>query len=290
MDLQQAVADEQRRGNAGLDRLLVLAADDEAIDDGVHLRGRRRAAAARLGFSRRVVCRLGSTVSDRSIGLPSTIRRRQPFLRSSVKSTSSVFAVDLEHRRAQLDLGALRQREDRFEDLARRCGSAPARRCGGNAAGRSWRTAGSGSWRCRSSCRRSSAGCSTSVFCSMEITGERPKTKSTSGLRDLRDEALGVARQRLHVAPLALGVDRVERQARLARAREAGDDDQRVARNLDRDVLQVVDARALDGDGRARGGSRCRVAFIASCLVRLRRHVADVEERQLLHLDVARSS
>ena len=45
-------------------------------------------------------------------------------------------------------------------------------------------------------------------------------------LGHLRDEPLGVARQRLHVAPLPLGVDGVEGQARLARAREPGDDDQ----------------------------------------------------------------
>ncbi len=70
------------------------------------------------------------------------------------------------------------------------------------------------------------------------------------GLRHLRDEALGVARERLHVAALPLGVDRVERQARLAGAREAGDDDQAVARDFHRDVLQVVHPRALHGDGR----------------------------------------
>ena len=37
LDLQQTVADEQRGGNAGLDRLLVLSAHDEPIDDRVHV-------------------------------------------------------------------------------------------------------------------------------------------------------------------------------------------------------------------------------------------------------------
>ena len=103
-------------------------------------------------------------------------------------------------------------------------------------------------------------------------------------LGHLRDEPLGVARQRLHVAALPLGVDRVERQARLAGAREPGDDDQAVARDLDRDVLQVVDARALHGDRRARGRwlpslSPCGSSAIGGSI--------RVEERQLLHLDVA---
>ena len=85
-------------------------------------------------------------------------------------------------------------------------------------------------------------------------------------LGDLRDEALGVARERLHVAPLPFGVDRVERQARLAGAREAGDDDQAVARDLDRDVLEVVDARALHGDRRARGRSPVVAASLSSSI------------------------
>src|SRR5262249_4255988 len=71
------------------------------------------------------------------------------------------------------------------------------------------------------------------------------------GLRHLCDEPLGVAGERLHVPPLAFRVDGVEREARLARTREAGDDDEAVARNLERDVLEIVHARALNGDGRA---------------------------------------
>src|SRR5262249_22223105 len=37
LHLQQAVADQQRGGDAGLDRFFMLAADDEAIDHGVHV-------------------------------------------------------------------------------------------------------------------------------------------------------------------------------------------------------------------------------------------------------------
>ena len=63
------------------------------------------------------------------------------------------------------------------------------------------------------------------------------------GLVHLAEELARVGRQRLDVAALALGVDRVEREARLARAGQPGDHDQRVPRQRQRDVLEVVLAR-----------------------------------------------
>ena len=54
--------------------------------------------------------------------------------------------------------------------------------------------------------------------------------------------------ERLDVAPLPLRVDGVEREARLARAREPGHADERVARERDGDVLQVVLAGAVDDE------------------------------------------
>ena len=71
-----------------------------------------------------------------------------------------VFAVDLEHRRTELDFCTVRQRENRLQDLARRVrlGHALARARAVRLADR-WRTGGSGSSRCPSWCRRSSAGC-----------------------------------------------------------------------------------------------------------------------------------
>ncbi len=68
------------------------------------------------------------------------------------------------------------------------------------------------------------------------------------GLVHLAEELPGVGRQRLDVAPLALGEDRVEREAGLARAGEAGEDDQAVAGQVDRDVAEVVLARAADDE------------------------------------------
>ena len=63
-------------------------------------------------------------------------------------------------------------------------------------------------------------------------------------LLHLLEELAGVRRQRLDVAALPFGVDRVEGERRLPRAGQAGDHDQLVAREVDVDVLEVVDARA----------------------------------------------
>ena len=201
VDLDQSVADEQRRRDAGLDRLLVPAADDEAIDDGVHVLDVR---GVEIGLS------------DKSMARPSTISRRHALLPQLGEHEIEIFAVDLEDRRAQLDLGAVRQRQDGLEDLARRA----ARR----------RLAGAGAVRLRD--RRKQQ-----VQIARDV-GHRPHGRARIvrerllldrddrrqaedevdvRLGDLGDEALGEAGERLHVAALSLGVDRVERQARLAR-------------------------------------------------------------------------
>ena len=69
------------------------------------------------------------------------------------------------------------------------------------------------------------------------------------GLVHQLQELPRVGRQALDVAPLAFGIQRVEGQAGLARARQPGDDHQRLARDVQVDVLQVVGARAADADG-----------------------------------------
>ncbi len=63
-----------------------------------------------------------------------------------------------------------------------------------------------------------------------------------------------VGRDRLEVAPLSLGVQRAERERRLARARDAGEHHQRVARDRDVEVLEVVLARAAHAHEAARVG------------------------------------
>ncbi len=62
------------------------------------------------------------------------------------------------------------------------------------------------------------------------------------GAVDLAEELARVRAQRLDVAALALGEDRVERETRLARPGQAREHDERVARDVEVDVLEIVDA------------------------------------------------
>ncbi len=68
------------------------------------------------------------------------------------------------------------------------------------------------------------------------------------GLVHLPEELAGVGRQRLHVAPLPLGEDRVEGEAGLPRPGQAREDDEGVAGQVERDVLEVVLPRSADDE------------------------------------------
>ena len=68
------------------------------------------------------------------------------------------------------------------------------------------------------------------------------------GLVESAHELPCIGTQALHIAALSFSIKRVERQGRLARSRQAGDDHQLVLRNLQTDALQVVDLRVADGD------------------------------------------
>jgi hypothetical protein len=76
------------------------------------------------------------------------------------------------------------------------------------------------------------------------------------GLLHLLEELARVGRQRLDVAALPLGVQRVEGQRRLARAGDAGHHDQLVARERQVDALQVVLRGPADDDFVGCHGSR----------------------------------
>ena len=78
--------------------------------------------------------------------------------------------------------------------------------------------------------------------------GRQPLDEVDVGLVHLAEELAGVRRQRLDVPPLALREDRVERQGRLSRPREPREDDQRVTREIEGDVLEVVLASASDDE------------------------------------------
>ena len=68
------------------------------------------------------------------------------------------------------------------------------------------------------------------------------------GLLHHLQELARIGRQRLDVAPLAFGVDRVEGERGFAGAGQAREHDELVARYLDVDVFQIVLARAANGD------------------------------------------
>ena len=87
------------------------------------------------------------------------------------------------------------------------------------------------------------------------------------GHADLVDQAARVRRDRLEVAALRLGVQRAERERRLARPRDAREHDQRVARDVDVDVPSGC-ARGRRGRGRIGRGRRrrwCRPPWRARC-------------------------
>src|SRR5205085_1583102 len=75
-------------------------------------------------------------------------------------------------------------------------------------------------------------------------------------LLELAEELAGVGRQRLDVAALALGVDRVQGQRTLARAARATADRHLLTRQGHVDVLQVVLLGTLDGQVRDAAGVR----------------------------------
>ena len=197
--LHQAVADEQRAGDARADRLFVLAADDEAIDDDVDVADVRRLERDLL---RQVVRR---PVDDQTAAA---------FLAQLGEHEVELLAVDLEHRRPQLDLRALGQRQDRFQDLTRRSnryGLAGPRtaRCANR---REQEVQVTGDVGHRADGRARIAG--NGLLLDRDH-GRQAEHEVDVGLGDLGDEASGKGRERLHVAALPLGVDGVERQARL---------------------------------------------------------------------------
>ena len=67
-------------------------------------------------------------------------------------------------------------------------------------------------------------------------------------LLHLAEELPGVGGQALHVAALALGKERIERQRRLAAAADAGQDHELVPWDVHVDVLEIVLARTSHAD------------------------------------------
>ena len=242
LDTQQPVTHQQGTGDGGLDGFLVLPAHHHSVHHRVQLLDRR---LLQLDFFGDID---GPAVDDHPAA---------PLLPNLRQDERQLLAIDLEDRRPELDHGARRQRQDRLQDLTR--GSAgrglPAARAAGLTDGREQQVEIARDVRHRSDGGAGVAG--GGLLLDGDDRGEA-EDEIDVRLGDLGHEGLGEARQRLQVSSLALRVDRVERQAGLARAGQPGDHDQLVARNLQRDVLEIVDPGTLDRDGGARRGPRPR--------------------------------
>src|SRR6202020_3622461 len=75
---------------------------------------------------------------------------------------------------------------------------------------------------------------------------QQPVDEVNVVLVHLAEELPGVGRQGLDVPPLPFGEDRIERQAGLAGPGQAGEHDHGVAREVKRDILEVVLACAAN--------------------------------------------
>ncbi len=94
-----------------------------------------------------------------------------------------------------------------------------------------------------------------------------------------------VRRQRFDEASATLGIDRVQRERALARTARSRDDDELVARDVERDVLQVVRPRTDDAqDVRALCRYACEFALLGHVFARAKRAQcnAGVRARDLL--------
>ena len=274
-EVRHDVAEDQGMGGAaeGLRELLCLGLRRTANDG----RGHQRIAHAQRVFNRRLELPLDVRrnrqlidqrrelgIAGQALGhflgevdaLAVDVHEAAAELADFVEDELRRLAVHLEDRRPQLHLGARRQGEERFEDLRcrlRRHRFVRVRAVGFADGGEEQvQVAGNVGERAHGGARVAGDG--------LLLDGDhRRQAVDVVDVRllHLRDEALGVGGERLHVAPLPFRVDGVEGERRLAGAGEAGDHGEPIARNLDRDVLQVVDASALHGDG---GAHRRRLA------------------------------
>ena len=78
--------------------------------------------------------------------------------------------------------------------------------------------------------------------------GRQPVDLIDVGLLHHLQKLARIGGERLHIAALAFGVDGVEGERRFARAGQPREHDELVARNGEVDVLEIMLARAADGD------------------------------------------
>ena len=137
---------------------------------------------------------------------------------------------------------ALRQRERAGRPPTRATRARPRVRTAGRSSGRRAPRAAAGSRGSRSSCRRSIADCGCCSSAGWRWPARCPSMRVDVRLLHPLEELAGVGRQRLDVAALAFGVDRVEGERGLPRPADAGEDDELPVRQREVDTLQVVGA------------------------------------------------
>ena len=185
--------------------------------------------------------------SSREWVSPLTRARREALGLELAEQVDVLALAAADHRREHLEAGALLEGQHPVDDLLRRL---PRDR---RAAGRAVRAAGAGVEQPEVVVDLGDRADGRAGVLRRGLLVDRdrrrePLDEVDVGLVHLAEELAGVGRQRLDVAALALGEDRVEREAGLARAGQPGEHDQGVARQLEGDVLEVVLARTPDDE------------------------------------------
>src|SRR5262249_48709705 len=191
LNLYQAVTHQQSCREGRLDRLFVLAAHDHTVDDRVHVSD---------------FCLLDREVVGEVDRFAANDQPADAFFADLCEDEVQLLAVKLEYGRAEFDFGALGQRQDRFQNLIRGAagGALAAPRAvpfgdGGEQQIQVTADIGHGS-------DRGSRIASGGLLLNRYDRGEAIHEVHV-GLRHLRDEALGVGGERLHVAALPFCID-----------------------------------------------------------------------------------
>ena len=96
-----------------------------------------------------------------------------------------------------------------------------------------------------SRCRPKSASSANRAAAAAPPLAEAPRSHRPAARRS--DETIAAhTAHRLQISPLRFGIQRAESKRRFARPGDAGEDDQRISRNLEIDVFEVMFARAFD--------------------------------------------
>ena len=213
-----------------------LVADDEPIDDDEQL------------LRERDVDRSRSASSSRCLTTPSTLTRTNPCARRFSTTTSCVTSSESCSGNGDVEARAGGQREHRVGDRLHRVGlAARGRTCGqiraADARPEQPQVVVDLGGRADGGAR----GLGRILLLDRD-GGREPVDGIDVGLLHALEELPRVRRERLDVAPLSLGVDRVEGERRLARAGRPGDDGEGAPRDLEVEAFEIVLPRAADDD------------------------------------------